>query len=180
MTLTPNENEYADKVAEFLFNIAVKYKNEYIWQLRELGGQAFLEKKLYSMFNEIVGLPLLPFLVRSLFELGPFRMERKNVLINLNRKYGASDSINFPRYVYYFIIDLVVKAKNHHKHRPLLDDMKRLLKYVISDNLNDLDDISVTEGVYSKDEIKNLNNYLRLRTMKPETQRHFGDILSSL
>lgn len=180
MRLTPNENEYADKVTKMLFDIAVKYKTEYIWQLRELGGQAYLEKKLLDMFDEIVKLPLLPFLVRGLFELGPFRMERKNVLINLNRKYGVAEGVNFPRYVYYFIIELVHKAKNHHKHRPMYDDMKMLLKYVIADNLDDMDDISVTEGVYAKDEIKNLNNYLRLRTMKPETQRHFGDILSSL
>ena len=107
-------------------------------------------------------------------------MERKKILINLRNKYGLTDKLNFPRYVYYFVLELVHNAKSRHKHGPMLDDMKSLIKHVMVDVLNDYDDLSVTEGVYSKDELKNLNNYLRLRNMKPDTQKHFGDILSAL
>lgn len=178
--LSQSEKEYAEKAAEFLFNIAVTKKTEYIWQLKELGGQYWLENRLFELFNKTVGIPLLPFLVRGLFELGPYRMERKNVLINLNKKYGNTDTINFPRYAYTFIIDLVHKTKSKYKHRPMLADMTTLLRYVFADNLTDFDDLSVTDGVYSKDELKNLNNYLTLRNMKADTQKHFGDILSAL
>ena len=179
-SLTPSENEYADKVTTFLYNLAANITTEKHSELRDLGGQRWLENKLYDMFKSTVSIPLMPFFVRTLFELGSFRMDRKNILIGLNKKYGLGGGYNTPRHVYNFIINLVMVAKHNYKQKLILDDMNRLLKFVLLDNLKDLDDLSATESVYSSDELKNLNNYLTLRDMKPDTQKHFGDILSAL
>lgn len=83
-------------------------------------------------------------------------------------------------WVFNVVNALIMRLIDHHKRKEIYSIVLPLIsRYVIS-GLHELADIVVTDALFSKDEIEKLKNYFVRRKLKPETDKHFGDILTSL
>lgn len=179
--ITKGEQEFCKMVAEDLLNTI--YSNKAI--PRE--GYVGVLLKMGNLFEKATGFRLPDPFVRKFFYVYPTSSflegnQRQYVLKSYIDKYKLN--LLLPQtggfWVFSVVNSLIIKLIYHHKRKQIYDIILPLISRYFVAGLHELADIVVTDALFSKDEIEKLKNYFVRRKLKPETDKHFGDILTSL
>lgn len=180
--ITKGEQDFVRMAAEDLLNAA--YNNKAL--NRE--GYVGILLKMGNLFERATGFALPDAFVRKFFYVYPTTSyygdgnQRQYVLKNYIDKYKLN--LLLPQtggfWLFSVVNSLIFKLIDHHKRKEIYDIILPLLSRYFISGLHELADIVVTDALFSKNEIEKLKNYFVRRKLKPETDKHFGDILTSL
>lgn len=180
--ITKGEQDFVRMAAEDLLNAA--YNNKAL--NRE--GYVGILLKMGNLFEKATGFALPDAFVRKFFYVYPTTSyygdgnQRQYVLKNYIDKYKLN--LLLPQtggfWIFSVVNSLIFKLIDHHKRKEIYSIILPLLSRYFISGLHELADIVVTDALFSKNEIEKLKNYFVRRKLKPETDKHFGDILTSL
>lgn len=180
--ITQGEQDFVNMAAEYLLNAA--YNNKTL--NRE--GYVGVLLKMGNLFEKATGFTLPDVFMRKFFYVYPTSFyyndvnQRQYVQKNYIDKYKLN--LMLPQtggfWLFSVVITLIFKLIDHHKRKEIHDVILPLLSRYFMSGLHELADTVSTDAIFSKNEIEKLKNYFFRRKLKPETDQHFGDILTSL
>lgn len=180
--ITQGEQDFVKMAAEELLNAA--YNNKTL--NRE--GYVGILLKMGNLFEKATGFALPDAFMRKFFYVYPTSSyygdgnQRQYVLKNYIDRYKLN--LMLPQtggfWLFSVVITLIFKLIDHHKRKEIYDVILPLLSRYFMSGLHELADIVATDALFSKSEIEKLKTYFFRRKLKPETDKHFGNILTSL
>lgn len=177
-SLTKKEYEFIDSCAKYVFNSAMgKFEKQTAQSMMRL----FMEKK----FKRIIGHDLDYFTFgKYFFVVVPgYQYDRsvQGVVNNILTKYKVDFYHPSTGYNIINLITTIVEEKGKTvKHKMLFHDIRYIMETAFRVGLEKLSEYSITGSIFTSEEYKNITDYLILRKMRPETEKHFGDILTNL
>ncbi len=180
--LTKGEEEFIKLVTNDLIDAA--YNN----RAANREGYVGILIKMGNLFEKATGYPLPDYFIRKFFYVSvytsyfkdgnQFRYIKQNYIdkYKLNLILPATGGF----WVFSVVNALIMKLIDHHKRKEIYDKVLPLISRYFISGLHDLSELVILDSLYSKDEIEKLKNYFVRRKLKPETDKHFGDILTSL
>lgn len=181
-SITKNEQEFCRMVTDDLIDAAYNNKRS------NNEGYVGIILKMGNLFEKATGYRLPDPFVRKFFYVYPHTSYYGdgNQVNYIKRNYIDRYKLNLllPStggfWVFNVVNALIMKLIDHHKRKEIYNIVLPLISRYFISGLHELSDIVVTDALYSKDEIEKLKNYFVRRKLKPETDKHFGDILTSL
>lgn len=180
--ITKKEQEFCRMVTDDLIDAAYNNKRS------NNEGYVGIILKMGNLFEKATGFRLPDQFVRKFFYVYPHTSYYGdgNQVNYIKRNYIDRYKLNLilPStggfWVFNVVNALIMKLIDHHKRKEIYNIVLPLISRYFISGLHELSDIVVTDALFSKDEIEKLKNYFVRRKLKPETDKHFGDILTSL
>jgi hypothetical protein len=155
---------------------------------RSVMGYDGILKKMSILFAKATGYTLPDAFMRKIFYVYPNTsyFSGQNQTKYVRQHYIDKYQLNLilPQtggfWVFSVVNAVILKLIDHHKRKEIHDIILPFISRYVMSGLHELADIVETDALFSKDEIKALKNYFVRRKLKPQTDKHFGDILTSL
>ena len=182
--ITQGEQDFVKMAADYLLNAA--YNNTMMMISRE--GHVGSLLKMGNLFEKATGFALPDAFMRKFFYVYPTSSyygdgnQRQYIIKNYIDKYKLN--LMLPQtggfWLFSVVNSLIFKLIDHHKRKEIYDVILPLLSRYFISGLHELAETVATDALFSKNEIEKLKNYFVRRKLKPETDKHFGNILTSL